>query len=161
MVIILIGVTGSGKTTVGRLLAAELGWSFYDADNFHPPENIIKMQSGIALSDTDREPWLRALENLIRELSTNRVVLACSALKAVYRNRLSIAAGRGNQQFIYLSVPASVAAERLRQREGHFMPATLVPSQFEALEEPTVALHINATLNPEEIVNEIRKKLAI
>jgi gluconokinase len=162
--IILMGVSGSGKTTIGELLGQALGWPFYDADNFHPPANVERMRRGIALTDEDREPWLDALAHLIEEtLSVNRsLVLACSALKAAYRERLTPRnATAGEVHFVYLRVPAAVAAARLNQRRGHYMPASLVPSQFATLEEPTSATVINATQTPSEIVAEIRRQLAL
>lgn len=163
MVIIITGVAGSGKTTIGSGLADNLGWKFYDADDFHPAENVAKMRSGIPLTDADRDPWLKALASLIEQslVDNQSIVLACSALKALYRDRLK-APARSNPysvQIIYLKIPPSVAAERLNQRHDHFMPATLVQSQFDALEEPTDAIVINATLTPDEIVAEILRAL--
>ncbi|MGH9916660.1 MAG: gluconokinase, partial [Pyrinomonadaceae bacterium] len=141
----------------------DLGWLFYDADDFHPSNNITKMQSGIPLSDADREPWLRDLEKLIRESAEKRlpIVLACSALKAIYRARLKAAAGQEAWQFIYLRISPSVALERLKQRVRHFMSSALVPSQFETLEEPNEAVVVDGVLAPEEIVSEIRRELGI
>jgi gluconokinase len=165
MIIILMGVAGSGKTTIGSLLAAELGWLFYDADDFHPPANIIKMRSGIPLTDTDRQPWLHALENLLKELIANNhsAVLACSALKAAYRAQLKASAGSTTSQikFVYLRIPPPVAMQRLEKRKTHFMPKELVPSQFEALEEPSDAVVVNAMLKPSEVVAQIRQALGL
>lgn len=163
MVIIVMGVSGSGKTTTGKLLADKLGWPFYDADDFHPPANVEKMRSGIPLTDRDRSPWLDALANLIdRSLANNNsIILACSALKARYRERLKAPARleAKDVQFVYLKIPPSVAADRLDNRRSHFMPATLVQSQFETLEEPRDAIVINATYEPDHIVAEIQKSL--
>ena len=161
--IILMGVSGSGKTTIGELLGQALGWPFYDADNFHPPANVERMRQGVALTDEDREPWLAALARLIEEaLDANRsLVLACSALKAAYRERLTPRVAADEVRFVYLRVPADVAAARLNQRRGHYMPASLVPSQFATLEEPADATVINATQSPEAIVAEIRRRLAL
>ncbi|MCI0488900.1 MAG: gluconokinase [Blastocatellia bacterium] len=165
MIIVLIGVTGSGKTTVGKLIADLLGWPFYDADDFHPEANIIKMRSGIPLTDADRAPWLHALERLIADsLSGNHsAVLACSALKEAYREHLRApsASDPSSVRFVYLRISPVVAEQRLQQRPDHFMPPGLVPSQFEALEEPADALIVEATLEPREIASEIRQALGL
>jgi len=162
--IILMGVSGSGKTTVGRLLAEELGWPFYDADDFHPPANVEHMRQGIALMDEDRRPWLARLARLIAEaLAKNQsLVLACSALKADYRAQLKpCGAAPAAVRFVYLRIPMEVAAARLKDRPGHYMPASLVPSQFAALEEPAEAIVIDATQLPEAIIAAIRRALAL
>src|SRR6185295_9940398 len=141
--IILMGVSGSGKTTVGRLLAEELGWPFYDADDFHPPANVERMRHGIALTDEDREPWLARLARLIADAlaKDQSLVLACSALKAAYRAQLAPPdAASAAVRFVYLHIPMEVAAARIKDRPGHYMPAALVPSQFAALEEPAEAI---------------------
>jgi gluconokinase len=161
--IILMGVSGSGKTTVGELLGGALGWPFYDADNFHPPENVERMSRGIALTDEDRRPWLAALARLVGEAlaSEQSIVLGCSALKEAYRAQLRPEGAAATVQFVYLRVPPEVAAARSRARRGHFMPASLVPSQFAALEEPRDAIVIDATQTPDEIVAEIRRALGL
>jgi gluconokinase len=163
MIVILMGVTGSGKTTVGRRLADALGWRFYDADDFHPPANVAMMRAGIPLTDKEREPWLAGLAELIRDLliAGQSAALACSALKAAYRARLTVAAAANPDavQFVYLRIPPTVAEQRLRERHAHFMPATLVPSQFATLEEPDDAIVIDARLAPGEIVAAIRQAL--
>lgn len=162
--IILMGVSGSGKTTIGKLLAEALGWPFYDADDFHPPANVERMRQGIALTDEDRKPWLAALARLIAEALANdqSIVLACSALKEEYRAQLKPRGANDDVvRFVYLHVPPEVAAARLKDRHGHFMPASLVPSQFAALEEPADAIVIDATQSPDEIVREIRRALAL
>lgn len=163
MIVILMGVTGSGKTTVGRRLAEALGWSFYDADDFHPPANVAMMRAGIPLTDKEREPWLAALAALIRDLliAGQSAALACSALKAAYRARLTAAAEANPDavQFVYLRIPLAVAEQRLSERHAHFMPATLVPSQFATLEEPDDAIVIDAQFAPDAIVAAIQQAL--
>lgn len=162
--IILMGVSGSGKTTVGRLLAEALGWPFYDADDFHPPANVERMRHGVALTDEDRKPWLAALARLIAEAMAKDqpIVLACSALKEEYRAHLKPhGANRNAVRFIYLHVPPAVAAARLKDRPGHFMPASLVPSQFATLEEPADAIVIDATQSPDQIVAQICRALGL
>jgi gluconokinase len=129
MRIIVAGVSGSGKTTVGKLLAARLGWEFADADDFHPPENIAKMKAGMPLDDADRAGWLEALGRFLA--GRERVVLACSALREIYRDRLRELAGP--LEFYLLAVPRDVLTERMESRE-HFMPASLLDSQLATLE---------------------------
>lgn len=162
--IILMGVSGSGKTTIGESLSRALGWPFYDADDFHPAANVERMRKGIALTDEERKPWLAALARLIEETlnAEQSLVLACSALKAAYRKALvPHGATAGDVRFVYLRVPAEVAAARISNRRNHFMPASLVPSQFAALEEPADATVINATQSPEAIVADIRRALSL
>ena len=165
MIVILMGVAGSGKTTIGSRLAEKLGWPFFDGDDFHPPENIAKMSSGIALTDEDRQPWLQALADLIANLLANNTsaVLACSALKSAYRDRLKNGAGTNTDQirFVYLKVSPVVAHERLRKREGHFMPEGLISSQFETLEEPGDAIVADASLTPDEVIAQIKQALKL
>jgi len=135
MTIIVFGVAGAGKTVVGKRVAQQLGWTFYDADDFHSPENVEKMRQGIPLTDDDRWPWLDRLRQLILESqsSAGPIVLACSALKQDYRQRLS--AGR-DVRFVYLKADPKLIAARLRDRSEHFMNPDLLASQFDALEEP-------------------------
>ncbi|MBW3628566.1 MAG: gluconokinase [Gemmatimonadetes bacterium] len=161
-----MGVTGAGKTTVGSLLARELGWSFADADNFHSVANIEKMRAGEPLSEADREPWLRALESHVAELlDEGRCgVLACSALRSEYRERLRrpAATGKGEVRFVYLEISLEEAQRRLRSRKGHFMPASLVESQFDALEVPhQQVLVLDGTHTPDQLVAEIREAWTI
>ena len=161
MVIIIMGVSGSGKTTIGRLLAESLGWSFVDGDDRHPRSNLDKMRRGLALTDEDREPWLRRLHKDIRSwLASNRdVVLACSALKANYRARLVV--DPTLVRLVYLAGPSSLMATRLKGRSGHFFPDSLLASQYAALEEPVGALVVDASRRPEDIVRQVRRGLGL
>jgi gluconokinase len=154
MILIVMGVAGSGKSTIGRLLADRLRWPFYDGDDFHPPANVAKMQSGQPLTDKDRSGWLSALADLIRECVTqNRsAVIACSALKQRYRDQLQVDA---SVHFVYLRGSYDLIEARMRQRTGHYMPPSLLASQFAALEEPLAALTIDIDQTPEQIVDEI------
>jgi gluconokinase len=155
MFYVIMGVSGAGKSTIGKLLSDRTGWVFYDADDFHPTANIDKMHRGIALSDRDRLPWLTALHQLIAdhlELDCQGI-LACSALKAQYRQIL-----RGESSevvFVYLQGNYDAIQSRIQQRLGHFMSPDLLRSQFDILEEPHDALIINIALPPESIVEEI------
>lgn len=161
MIIVVMGVSGTGKTTLGRLLAEDLGWPFYEGDEFHPRANVEKMRSGVALTDADREPWLARLAALIQGLSERQesAILACSALKKAYRERLRQAGN--NVRFVYLQGEEGTLAERLRDREGHYMKAGLLRSQFQALEEPERAVAVNSSLEPGEIAEEVKKELQL
>ena len=154
-----MGVAGSGKTTVGELLAQEMGWDFYDADAFHPPENIEKMASGIPLTDADRAPWLAALHDLIStSLKENRpAVLACSALKESYRQTLL--EGNEGVQIVYLKGSYDLLWSRLSLRKDHYMKPQMLQSQFATLEEPADALRVDVSLPVHEIVQVILKQL--
>ncbi len=155
-----MGVTGCGKTTVGKLLADQLGWEFYDADDFHPPQNVEKMRSGIPLNDEDRIPWLEALANLIHQTGPEcGFVLACSALKHDYRKLLRV--GLKPVQFVYLKGTSDLIRERLEARRGHYMNPKLLRSQFDTLEEPKDALYVDIAPEPEEIVASIRSGLEL
>lgn len=160
MIVIVMGVVGSGKTTVGRLLAEQLAWEFADADDFHPPSNVEKIRRGIALTNEDREPWLQALREAVTSwISEGRnVVLACSALKRVYRRELEVGP---EVRFVYLKGSADLIAERLRLRQGHFADDKILASQFADLEEPEGAATVEIAVPPQQIVAGIRKKLGL
>ena len=157
--LIVMGVSGSGKTSVGKALAEHLGWDFYDADDFHPPENVFKMANGIPLDDSDRAPWLAALHQLIsHSLNLNRPgMLACSALKERYRGQLF--QGNDEVQFVYLKGSYDLIWSRMRTRTDHFMKAHMLHSQFDALEEPANALTVDITLSVEEIVQLVMRQI--
>lgn len=158
-ILIVMGVSGVGKTTVGQALATDLGWDFYDADAFHPPENVAKMKGGLALTEADRTPWIAALRALI-EASLEKdepTVLACSALRAVHRNLLRV---DRRVHFVYLHAPREVVENRMRARD-HFMPPTLLSSQLAVLEPPQHALAVDATQEVDVIVAEVRERLAL
>ena len=156
MYIIVMGVAGSGKSTVGKLLAERLGWPFYDGDDFHPPENIEKIRRGEALNDSDREPWLKAIKELM-ENHDGPAVIGCSALKKSYRDYL-----RGNMQkvrFVYLQGTRQILEMRLSKRKDHFAGADILESQLETLEEPDSALVEDIERNPVLIAEDIILKL--
>lgn len=150
-----MGVAGVGKTTIGTLLARRLGWTFLDADNFHPPANVAKMRSGMALTDADRGGWLDALrERIDAQLASGEpAVLACSALKSSYRRRLKN--GDDRVGIVYLQASRQLIEDRLGTRVGHFFGPDLVASQFATLEEPREALVVDAGASPEAIVDTI------
>ena len=160
MIIILMGVSGSGKTTIGKLLARDLGWDFHDADDYHSPANITKMSSGIPLTDEDRQPWLQSLLDLIQDCiqQNKQAVIACSALKEIYRNKLHV---NHIVQFVYLVGSFELIKERLIKRQRHFMNTDLLASQFAALEEPQDVLAIDISATPEEIISAIRTAFEI
>lgn len=160
MVILLMGVTGVGKTTVGQALANELHWRFADADDYHPAANIAKMRAGIALDDADRAPWLQSLHDAILEwLSAGaNVVLACSALKNSYRQLLIIDA---RVQLVYLFGTFEVISQRLGDRVDHYMNPSLLRSQLGTLEEPGDAITVDANQTVQKIVAAIRAALRL
>lgn len=156
-----MGVSGVGKTTIGRLLADRLAWRFYDADDFHSADNIKKMSQGHALNDQDRESWLNVMVLCMQHLGDvgRDAVIACSALKQIYRDRL--AAVSPDIQFVYLHADKELIYERLEQRRGHFMSSALLESQLETLETPSDALQIDAAIPPGQIVERIFNSLPI
>jgi gluconokinase len=153
--LILCGVSGSGKTTIGQEVASKMGWAFADADDFHPPENVAKMRAGIPLTTEDRFPWLQALRHWLEEKMEEgqSAVLACSALRQVYREML---AKPGEPiHFIYLNGDFDTIYERLKARSGHYMPPELLRSQFEALEPPTDAFTLDIRQPKQELVRQL------
>jgi gluconokinase len=160
VIIVVMGVTGAGKTTVGRLLAEELGWEFEEGDDFHPAANVEKMRRGVPLKDDDRQPWLQQLRGEIarRDAEGRNLVLACSALKKDYRRMLAVSPA---VKFVYLKGEAKQIAERLRMRGGHFADEKILAAQFTDLEEPDHAVVVDVGATPQEMVNEIRKKLGV
>lgn len=158
MIYIIMGVSSSGKTVTGSRLAKKLGLPFYDGDDFHPFENVKKMESGEPLNDEDRLPWLQKLRrNMVQWEQTGGAVLACSALKKSYRDILSPAGVP--VQFIFLKGSKKLIGKRMAQRDNHFMPESLLDSQFEALEEPEDALAVDISRTPEAIVKDILQQL--
>jgi len=160
LIVALMGVCGSGKTTVGRALAAALRWPFHDADDFHPPENVAKMASGVPLDDTDRVPWLAKIADTLAqgEARGEHAVLACSALKRAYRDRIATA---GDVRFVYLKGDLPTIAARLATRKHEYMPASLLASQFAALEEPDGALVVDIRDDVATQVEAIRNGLCL
>lgn len=146
-----MGVSGSGKSTIGQLLSQKLGWPFYDGDDFHPPENVAKMRQGIPLTDEDRRSWLSTLRSLIEQHQNG--IIACSSLKESYREFLQ--GDRTDLIWIYLKGSYEEILERMQHRQGHFMKPQMLRSQFATLEEPKNALVINISLPPEKIIEQI------
>ena len=160
MIILIMGVTGAGKTTMGRALAESLHWRFVDADDYHSPANVAKMHAGIALTDEDRAPWLQSLRAAILGwlAAGEHIVLACSALKASYRDILVVSP---HVKLVYLQISEELAATRLAARHGHYMNPTLLRSQFETLQEPRDALTIDANQPTEHLVANIRRRIGV
>jgi gluconokinase len=156
---IVMGVSGCGKSSVGKALAQALGWDFYDADDFHPPANVAKMASGIPLDDSDRAPWLASLHDLISSsLKTDQPgVLACSALKEQYRQRLMHS--NDGVQIVYLQGSYDLIWSRMERRADHYMKPHMLKSQFDTLEEPVNALTIDISMSVDDIVQEILKHM--
>jgi len=159
MIIIIMGVSGVGKTTVGAVLAERLGWAFRDADDYHSESNIEKIKRGIPLTDVDRLPWLGSLRELIKTGGGTGMVLACSALKQRYRDYLS--EGREDVAFVFLKVNRALIEKRLDGRKDHFAGPEILDSQLRDLEEPEDALVVDASRDPESIVKEIISALGL
>jgi len=163
VVIIICGVSGVGKTTIGQLLAQELGWDFYDADDFHSVANIAKMKNGVPLTDEDRQPWLGKLRELIEQCLVvgKNAVVACSALKKAYRDYLRVNDG---VKFVFLRGNRRKISEQIQHRHGHFMNPALLDSQFEDLEEPQPSEHallLELGPSPGDLVELIKTKLKL
>jgi gluconokinase len=164
MIVVVMGVTGSGKTVVGSALAKSLGWPFLDGDDFHPPANVAKMASGTPLTDADRWPWLDRLADEARAILARggSAVLACSALKQAYRDRLAACArAPGDVRFVHLKGDYETIAKRLAARKHRYMPATLLASQFATLEEPADAIVVDAGATIADEVARIRECLLV
>jgi len=159
MIVILMGVSGSGKTTIGQILSEKLGWPLFDADEFHSAASIDKMRNGIPLEDADRWPWLDRMNAMLgeREARGESVLLACSALKQAYRDRLS--KGIAQIRWIYLKGGFGLIRKRLEARKGHYMKAGLLESQFATLEEPDDALSVDIDDSPNSIADSILRRL--
>ena len=161
MIVIVMGVTGVGKTTVGQLLAEKTGWPLYDADAYHSPANVEKMRAGIPLTDDDRWPWLDRLNALLREAESRgeSAILACSALKQRYRERLQ--KSLESVRWVYLKGDIELIRSRLQQRKGHYMNPGLLQSQFDALEPPGNALVVDVGDEPAALAQRVLASLAI
>lgn len=161
---VVMGVAGSGKSLIGAALATELGLEFVEGDQYHPAENVARMSAGIPLADADRQGWLEALALRIRD-SVNAgtgLVLACSALKRRYRDLLRDSSGAPRIQFVFLRGDRSLIGQRIAGRRGHYMPASLLDSQFEALEEPSpdeAAWAYDVMASPDDIVADIAARV--
>lgn len=154
LIYIVMGVSGCGKSTIGKLLATKLKIPFFDGDDFHPEANVQKMASGLPLNDRDRKGWLQKLNEIANEHKPNGAVIACSALKEAYRSQLKLNLEK-QMVFVYLKGTFEEIHTRLRERQGHYMPIELLKSQFETLEVPKDAIHVSINHSPEEIVSDI------
>jgi len=161
MILILMGVSGSGKTTIGKLLAQETGWPFYDGDHFHSPANVEKMRAGIPLTDEDRESWLATVQNLIQEClrAGQPALIACSALKQKYREYLQIDQARVH--FVFLRGSYDLIAARLANRPAHFFSPRLLSSQFEALEAPSEVFTVDVSFSPQTVMQIIKQNFKL
>jgi gluconokinase len=157
MIVIVMGVSGSGKSTIGQMVARKLNWEFFDADDFHPPANIEKMRQGIPLTDGDRMPWLLALQDAIaRILQQDRhAVLACSALKSSYREMMLGNCDRSQILLVYLKGSFQLIQARLKQRQNHYMSQNLLQSQFDILEEPEDVISVDISQPMDAIAQQI------
>jgi carbohydrate kinase (thermoresistant glucokinase family) len=158
-VIYIMGVSGSGKTLIGEALSAKTGFAFYDADNFHPQDNIDKMKAGIPLTDEDRWPWLDSIYNFVaQKIKTDSIIMACSALKQIYRDKIS--EGIETQcRWVFLNGSYETILQRLHNRTGHYMLGSLLQSQFDALEIPADAIDVDINLSPGAIVEFISSSM--
>lgn len=161
MIVILMGVCGCGKTTVGRLLAERTGWPFHEGDEFHPPENVEKMSRSQPLTDEDRQPWLSAIADEIRATIDREksAVFACSALKGEYRKKLW--QDDPHVRFVWLTGSEQILRDRMAAREDHYMPADLLDSQFETLETPDDVPAVDIDTEPEKITDEVQRVLGL
>jgi len=159
MILVMMGVSGSGKTTIGKVLAERLGWTFVEGDDYHPPANTAKMHAGIPLTDEDRAPWLAALRDRIDQARARHenLVLTCSALKHAYQDYLQ--RDLDSIEYVYLQGSESLIRDRLANRKGHFMNPNLLHSQFEALEPPEDAIRVDVGPPPDVVVDEIIARL--
>jgi len=160
VIVLIMGVVGAGKTTVGSLLARQLGWEFVDADSFHSPANVEKIRLGIPLDDADRAPWLKAIRQAMGHWIAKKqdVVLACSALKKTYREELD---GGADVKVVYLKGTFDIIQRRLGLRQGHFATGELLASQFAILEEPEEGIAVDVDQSPADMVEEIRHRLGL
>ena len=156
MIVVLMGVSGAGKTTIGKLLAGRLGVPFIEGDDHHPPANVAKMASGVPLEDEDRWPWLARLNGILKK--EKRAVLACSALKDAYRKRLL--EGVAGARLVHLQGDKALIAGRLRERRHRYMPASLLDSQYAILEAPRGAIVVDVACDPQDCVETIARALA-
>jgi gluconokinase len=154
MIVVIWGVAGSGKTTIARALGQHLGWAWFDADDYHPEANVAKMAAGVALSDAARQPWLQRLRALIDDYADQtHAVLACSALQMAYRQTLGF--GQAHVRSVLLNGSPALIAQRLQQRQAHFMPASLLSSQFDLLQPQHDGLTLDVGQNPDDLVEQI------
>jgi carbohydrate kinase (thermoresistant glucokinase family) len=159
-VIYIMGVSGSGKTTIGEQLSRRTGYAFYDADGFHSAEAKAKMNAGIPLTDEDRWPWLRKIHDfVVGEIVSGNIILVCSALKQAYRDQLSKDIEE-NCRWVFLQGDYDTIFPRISSRKGHYMPATLLKSQFEALEIPVGAIQVDILREPRLIIDDIVAQIA-
>jgi gluconokinase len=158
MIFIIMGVSGSGKSTIGEAVSSKLGWKYYEGDNFHPAANIEKMKNGIPLNDDDRMPWLNSIRKVIEEAISRHesIIISCSALKEKYRAILKVDDGVG---LIYLKGSYDLIKKRMEERTDHFFKPEMLKSQFDALEEPADAVQIDISNSPGMIIKEVLKKI--
>jgi len=161
MILVLMGVSGSGKTTLGLALSRELGWPYFDADDYHPAANVEKMRAGAPLNDSDRWPWLDRLNELLlgQQARGQSAILGCSALKQAYRERL--ARGLDRLRWVHLQGSFELILSRLQARKGHYMPATLLQSQFATLEAPADAFTLDIAAAPEVLARQVIDALGL